>query len=196
MLQALIPLALQFVPGLVGAAFGKNAESVAASVGEAAQAVFGTDDKDKIEKAIAADPKLAWAFKEKLLDLRDREGQREHDERMAELKGVENAREMFKSGGQGVASNLAYVTVAAFFVINGAMLWGYYALLTQGVQIKNPELVIAIANAVGLLAGFINSKAEQVYGFFFGSSVSARANAQAAGAALGDIAKKATGAGR
>lgn len=193
MLQALIPLALQFVPGLVGAAFGKNAAAVAASVGEAAQSVFGTDDKDKIEKAIAADPKLAWAFKEKLLDLRDREGQREHDERMAEMEGVKNARDLFKNGGQQVASNLAYVTVAAFFVINGAMLWGYYALLTQGVAIKNPELTIAIANAVGLLAGFINSKAEQVYGFFFGSSVSARANAAAAGAALGDIAKKAAG---
>jgi hypothetical protein len=191
MLQALIPLALQFVPGLVGAAFGKNAEAVAASVGEAAQAVFGTDDKDKIEKAIAADPKLAWAFKDKLLDLRDRENQRAHDERMAELGDVSNARELFKSGGQSVSSNLAYVTVGAFFVINGAMLWGYYALLTQGVAIKNPELTIAIANAVGLLAGFINSKAEQVYGFFFGSSVSARANAQATSAALGDIAKKA-----
>lgn len=193
MLQALIPLALQFVPGLVGAAFGKNAEAVAASVGEAAQAVFGTDDKDQIEKAIAADPKLAWAFKEKLLELRDRESQREHDERMAELEGVKNARELFKSGGQGVASNLAYVTVAAFFVINGAMLWGYYALLTQGVQIKNPELVIAIANAVGLLAGFINSKAEQVYGFFFGSSVSARSNAAQTSAALADIARKSGG---
>jgi hypothetical protein len=196
MLPALIPLALQFVPGLVGAAFGKHAEAVATAVGEAAKTVFGTDDKDQIEKAIASDPALAMRFKEKLLDLRDRESQRAHDERMGELKDLENARDLFKNGGQSVSSNLAYVTVTAFFIINGAMLWGYYALLTQGVQIKNPELVIAIANAVGLLAGFINSKAEQVYGFFFGSSVSARSNAQAAGAALGDIAKKAAGAGR
>ena len=193
MLQALIPLALQFVPGLVGAVFGKNAETVAAAVGEAAQTVFGTGDKDEIEKAIARDPALAMRFKERLLDLRDREAQREHEERLAELKDVENARAQFQNGGQEVASNLAYVTVAAFFVTNGLMLWGYYALLTQGVQIKNPELTIAIANAVGLLAGFINSKAEQVYGFFFGSSVSARANAQATSAALGDIAKKAAG---
>jgi hypothetical protein len=189
----LIPLALQLLPGLAGAIFGKNGEAVAKTVTEVATSVFGTDDKDAVETAIAKDPTLALRFKEKLLDVRDKEADRAHQERLAELGDVQDARQLFRNGGQNVSSNLAYITVAAFFVINGTMLWGYYALMTQGVQIKNPELVIAIANAVGMLAGFVNSKAEQVYGFFFGSSVSARANAQATSNALGEIAKKASG---
>ena len=189
----LIPLALQLLPGLAGAIFGKNGEAVAKTVTEVATEIFGTDDKDAVETAIAKDPTLALRFKEKLLDVRDKEAERAHQERLAELGDVQDARQLFRNGGQNVSSNLAYITVAAFFVINGTMLWGYYALMTQGVQIKNPELVIAIANAVGMLAGFVNSKAEQVYGFFFGSSVSARANAQATSNALGEIAKKASG---
>jgi hypothetical protein len=43
------------------------------------------------------------------------------------------------------------------------------------------------------VAGFVNAKTDMVYGFFFGSSVSARSNAAATASTLSEIARKATG---
>ncbi len=188
----LIPLALSVLPSLAGWAFGKNAEGVAKSVAQAAVSIFGTDEPEAIEKAIAANPELAWKFKDKLLAIKDKEADRAHAERMAEFKNTDGARDLYVKVGGMTVPILAVTTVVLFFVSNGAMLYGLHALMTKGIDIKNVELAIAAAGLVGNIQGFINSKTDIGYNFFFGSSVSARSNAQATQAAMADIAKSAT----
>jgi len=186
----LLGLAANLLPSLASWAFGKTGEAVATAVAGAAQDIFGTDDKDAIEKSIAANPELAFRFKEKLLDIRDREAARAHTERLAELNDGKDARSMFVKVGGLTVPALSLTTVVLFFISNGMMLIGLYFLLSGGkIEVKNVELWIAAAGIVGQIMGYINAKTDQVYGFYYGSTVSARSNAQASQTAVADIAK-------
>jgi hypothetical protein len=188
----LVALATSLVPSLAGWIFGKGGEAVAETVVDAAKHLFGTDDKDEIEKAIAAKPELAWEFKSKLLDIRDREAERAHMERMKEIDDIQNARAAQASTQSAVTPTIAISTVILFFVSNGLILVGAYFAMTSSIEVKNVELALAVAAIVGGVVTNVNSKADQVFGFFFGSSVSARSNSQATQVALADIAKAAT----
>lgn len=192
MAAPLVGLALSVVPSLAGLLFGKTGQVVTEQVLDAAKGIFGTDDKDEIERAIAAKPELAWEFKSKLLDIRDKEAQREHDERMAELEDKKNARATQQATNSKVTPTIAIATVILFFVSNGLILTGAYFALTSGIEVKNVELALAVAAIVGGIVTNVNAKADQVFGFFFGSSVSARSNAQQTQTALADIAKAVT----
>lgn len=191
MIPALVALAANIVPALAGHLFGKTGETVTTAVIDAAKSVFGTDNPDAITAAISKDPALALAFKSELLKIQEAAARRSHELMLAEIEDAKSARSLYRDASQSAVNTLALITVAAFFLINGLLLYGYYLLLTDGVRIINIEIALAVANAVGVLAGFINSKAELVYGFFFGSSMSGRANSMAATAALNDVAKQA-----
>lgn len=189
-LQALVT---SVVPAIAKHLFGAGGEQVAKHVVDAAVDVFGSSDEREIEKAIARDPALAMQFKLRILEISDRENERKHQVALAELADVKSARDMQSVTQGNTVPSLAIGTVLLFFAANGAMLYGAFFLLTSGLQIKNVELAIAVAGFVGNIAGFLNSKTDMVYSFFFGSSVSARANSAATAATLADIAKKATG---
>lgn len=189
---AIVGLATSLLPSIAGWIFGKTGETVTGHVLDAAKEIFGTEDKDQIEQAIAANPELAFRFKEKLLDIRDREAERAHKERMAEFQDVQNARSAQTGPHATVTPTIAVSTVLLFFISNALILWGAYKAMTSGIEVKNVELALAVSAIVGGIVTNVNSKADQVYGFFFGSSVSARSNAHATQTALADIAKAVT----
>lgn len=189
-LQALVT---SVVPSIAKHLFGSGGETIAKEVIGAAKDVFGTDDEREIEKAIARDPNLALQFKMRVLEISDKESERKHQLVIEELNDVKNARALQQATNGNTVPALAVSTVLLFFVSNGLMLYGAYKLLTTGIQVKNTDLAIAVAGFVGQVAGFVNAKTDMVYGFFFGSSVSARSNAANTSSALADIAKKATG---
>lgn len=65
---------------------------------------------------------------------------------------------------------LGISTIAAFGVLMGFLLWGCYLILTRGIDIKDPGTVAVVASTVGTVVGYLASNAQQVYGYFFGSS--------------------------
>lgn len=188
---ALLPIIEKVAPWLARKLGGEDAGDLAKEAVGTIGAMFGTTDKDVIEAAIAADPNLALKFKTTMLELQDRELQRAHDRAIAELDDVKNARGSYASVGGATVPGLAWITVVLFFVSNGMVLFGAYKLLTVGVKVSNTDLAIAVAGLIGNIQGYVNAKTDLVYGFFFGSSTSARANAVNMASTLGDIAKKA-----
>lgn len=188
-LQALVT---SLVPAAAKHLFGSGGEAVAKEIVGVATEVFGSNDEREIEKAIAKDPALAMQFKLRVMEIADKESERKFQLIVEELNDVKNARAMQQATNGNTVPSLALATVLLFFVSNGLMLYGAYMLLTTGINVKNTDLAVAVAGFVGQVAGFVNAKTDMVYGFFFGSSVSARSNAANTSNALADIAKKAT----
>jgi len=178
----LLPLIAQFVPGIVGSIFGSNAGEVTKAVTNAAVEVFGTDDKNEIERAIAADPAKALEFKSKLLDIQDREAQRQHAERMAEIGDTANARATF--GGDNKVFWLGVIILGIFGAVTGGSLWGAFLILTDGLKIKDPGTVAAVFTMIGSTVSGVGALAGMVVGYFYGSSRSSQQKTAQMGDAL------------
>jgi hypothetical protein len=65
---------------------------------------------------------------------------------------------------------LACAILATFGIVMGLSLWGAYALLTGGLPIKDASVIGISAGLVGTIIGYTAANAQQVVGFFFGSS--------------------------
>lgn len=187
----------KIVPGLAGVLFGPAGTLVANGVMEAAKAVFGddVDGADALERAIAADPGKALEFKSKLLEIQDAERQRQHDERMAEIGDGQNARNAFIATRSRTVPALTIITAVMFFVFNGTALYAMWALFNRTVHINPEDVQIALfaAGTFGSILTYVNSKAEQVWGFFFGSSHSSAQKTEAMSSSLTDALKQAVG---
>ena len=176
LVNPLLGLAVDLVPSIVGLFAGDKAEAKTATAVTAvtaiAKTVFSTDDPNAIQTAIASDPNLAFQFKMKVMEYESDERQRQHDEFMAELQDIANARSMYVSTQESrhITNGLAYVTVAIFFVTNGLTLWGAGYLMIKGGDFKNMDIALVVANLIGNITGWVNAKTDVVYNFFFGSS--------------------------
>lgn len=197
-LARLASVAGKLVPGIAGLLFGPVGAGVAGGVVAAAKAVFGDDaaaDPDALEAAIAADPSAALAFKSKLLDVQAAELERQHQERMAELRDKEGARGMYVATRSPIVSVMAVLTVLLFFVTNGLALYGVFYLLTEPINIDESDMPFALvaASTAGTILGWVNSKADLVWAFFFGASRGSDAKTDAMSGALADALKAAAG---
>ncbi len=184
-IAALIPLIGQLLPDLIGHLFGPNKEAVAQKVVDVTSAVFGTTDPMAI-KAAMADPNKALDYKMKLADIQNAENQRLHDERMAELQDVANARTSFSANAS--VFWLGIVVLVLSYAIVAAVGYGMYVLLTEGLKIQNVNTVALVFGVIGSLAQFALSEAGQVTRFFFGSSAGSAAKTDQFGAALSKLA--------
>lgn len=177
----LIGLAAQFLPSIIGWAFGDDAEKVTTGVVDAAREVFGTDDPDAIPTAIAKDPALAMQFKAKLLDIQADAQKRAHELAMAtlanqreqmtrEIEDKASARVAF-SQNQGVLV-LGMVQVIGFILVAAAVVYGAFAFLIGSVSLqgKDPGTVALIASIISSTLTLLGTMAMQPNGFFYGSS--------------------------
>lgn len=180
----LIPLIGAFAPSLVKMLLGDTAGELTKKVVDTAQDIFGSDDPNVIEKAIAKDPNLALTFRMKLLDIQDAESQRQHQLRIEEIKDIQNARGLY-SQSQAIVNVMTISTVVIFFAVNVSALYGCYILLTlpKG-QLQINEFTLAVAGMVGTIIGYVNSKSDVVWNFFFGSSHSSQAKSEAMSASM------------
>lgn len=170
MLPLLLPIIGTFAPGIIKYLFGDNAGSVAENVINVAKGIFGSDDPREIEKSIASNPQLALEFKTRLMEIEDQERQRIHEQRMAELRDVQSAREMQMTTSSHTAPALAWITLGIFACTMAFVSYGCFILLTKGLRIDNVELAVAVSNMIGMIVGWVNAKADMVYGYYFGSS--------------------------
>jgi hypothetical protein len=65
---------------------------------------------------------------------------------------------------------LGCVILMTFAVVMGAALYGSYALLIGKLPVENAAVVGMVAGFVGTIIGYVGANAQQVVGFFFGSS--------------------------
>ena len=151
----LIPIVASLLPSAVKWLAGDDAGQMTEKVINAAQDLFGTDDPEKIEAAIARDPSLALQFKSKLLDIQDAESQRRHIERVKELDDLANARGREIALRDKTPAVLAYGVTIGFFGILAYM-------IARGV----PEG----SEALYIMLGALGAAWSNVVGYYYGSS--------------------------
>ena len=101
------------------------------------------------------------------------------------LADVQNARQtMGKDAGVfwlGIAILLTFTSVMS------AVLWGSFQLLTGGITIKDVAVVAAVSGLIGSVVGYTAANAQQVVGYFFGSSQGSKAKTDALAAAITNV---------
>ena len=192
-IMGILGLAAKAVPTIAGWFGGKDAEKVTKDVVDSVSGLFGTTDPKEIEKKIAAQPELWVQWQSKLAEIQDKASQRQHEERMAEFADVVDARKLQASTNSKTVPVLAIITVAAFFIVNGVALYGGYYLISHDIQLKNIEFALACATTMGTILGWVNSKADMVWGFFFGSSKGSEDKTTAMSASITGLLKKSIG---
>jgi hypothetical protein len=166
----LLPILTTIAPWLARQVFGEGGAEIAQSVTQIATQVFGTDDPQAIEQAIASDPSKAFEFKKLALELQDREMQRQHDERMAEIGDKANARGSF-ANNRGVLA-LGMVQVVGYIGVVAAVVWGAFEFLTGTATLegKDPGTVAVVASIISASVTQLGNMAMQPNGFFYGAS--------------------------
>lgn len=82
---------------------------------------------------------------------------------------------------------LGVVVLGTFAVIMGASLYGAYALLTGKLPVTNAAVIGMVAGFVGTIIGYASANAQQVVGFFFGSSKGSEQKSEAMSAAFTQV---------
>lgn len=74
---------------------------------------------------------------------------------------------------------LGCIILLTFGMLIFGSLWGAFLLITGGIEPKDPGVVSTVTGLVGTLIGYAAANAQQVIGFFFGSSSSSERNSSA-----------------
>ena len=174
----LIPIAGSLIANLVPELFKlfgteKQAE-VATKVMDIAWSVTGINDPDEAAKAIAADPTIAHQFKTAVLNQQTALEELAFRREKMYVDDVQDARKY----RDDKVFWLGVIVLGSFMTIMGLTLWGLYALTTKQFQI-DPALIAAVFGLVGSIIGYFAANAQQVVGYFFGSSSGSKQNGDA-----------------
>lgn len=82
---------------------------------------------------------------------------------------------------------LGVVVLATFAAVMGTSLYGAYALLTGKLPVSNAAIVGMVAGFVGTIIGYVSANAQQVVGFFFGSSKGSEQKSEAMSSAFTQV---------
>jgi hypothetical protein len=95
------------------------------------------------------------------------------DQNKAYLADTQNARAMYINSDATQKKRtfiLGIILLAIFFsMMLLQIVWGY-KLITEGVAIRDPAMIGFISSTLGNVSGYVAAYAQQVVGFFFGSS--------------------------
>ena len=104
------------------------------------------------------------------------------EETKAYIGDVQGSREKF-AANQGVFK-LGIVILLVFSASVGLSMWGAYLLLSGGITIKDIGIVAAVFSFLGTIVGYMAANAQQVVGYFFGSSKGSGDNREALAASV------------
>lgn len=167
----------------IGAAATGGVPSLLTMAAGAVADALGVDvepSKEGIEDAVRnATPEQILALKQADNDfkLKAQAMGFEHEEEIARLKldetkafvaDTSDARHTF--GQNERVFWLGAVVLLTFAVLAGFSLYGSYLILTKGVQGLDVGTVAAVATFIGSVIGYCAANAQQVIGYFFGSS--------------------------
>lgn len=167
----------------IGAAATGN---VPVLIGLAAKSVGDAIGVDIPADVVAITKAVANATPEQLALLQEKENEFKlkcqalgfsHEEEMASI-GLEEVKVYTADTQDARAKNaqnksvfwLGVVVLLSFAGSMGAALYGSYGLLTGGIVVKDVGIVAAVFGFLGTIIGALAGNAQQVIGFFFGSS--------------------------
>lgn len=176
-----IPALIGLAANAVSNATGKSVEPSQAAI---ATAVANASPEEIMKLKVADDElkvkmqALGFAHEEEIkkLDLQ---------EQQIYVEDTSDARHSFAQA-QGVFW-LGIAILLTFAVLMGAVLWGCYAMITGGLHIQDAGTVAVIFTLIGTVVGYLASNAQQVVGFFFGSSHGSQAKSDAISNAIGKL---------
>lgn len=84
------------------------------------------------------------------------------------LEDVQDARK--HNAGNADVLTMGIIILVAWALLMGGTLWALYEMLVGGIQIKDVGVVATVFTVLGSLVGYVSNVAQQVVGFFFGSS--------------------------
>jgi hypothetical protein len=185
-----VGLGVKYLPELVSYLFGDNAGEVAKDVGGIIKNVTGATTLDGAEAALSANPALIAELRKQALEIKDREKERRHVERLAEMKSAgELAVQHFQDTSSARATfgqnqdviKLAKWLLASFAIVSLACIGGCFAVLGGVIKVDpgNVGLIAAVFGFLGTIFGAIAGAAMVVVSFFFGSSQVADAHSNA-----------------
>lgn len=186
MIELALSLA-KFAPDLVGLLKGSSkAQEVAQKAVEIAKAVTGEQDGDSALNAISASPEMALKYKQAILDNKVELDKLALQKEQMYIDDTKDAREKFSQHEH--IFWLGVVILFTFAVGMVAVLSASFYLIQGGIKIDGNALA-AVMGLVGSVIGYLAANAQQVIGFFFGSSVGSRNNSSALVNAVENIGK-------
>jgi hypothetical protein len=82
---------------------------------------------------------------------------------------------------------LGAVILATFAISIGMAMWGAYLLLSGGITVKDVGMVAAVFSFLGTMVGYMAANAQQVVGYYYGSSKGSGDNREALSASIGQL---------
>lgn len=173
----LIPLLLGLAPTVASWILGDKTGSAVEKVTSIARDVLGTDSPDAIERAVAADPNAALAFKQAVIQAEADARRNELEALKAQLADVQSARSQtveLAKVGSAIAWGAPLVSVLVTL--------GFFGMLYLVLRKEVPEGSQQIAN---IMLGSLGASFTAVIGYWVGSS----AGSAAKDATLGKLLK-------
>ena len=145
----------------------------------------GTMTPEIIAAVRAADQKHAETMGQQGIDLKKLNADHELAMVQTFTGDTQDARKTF--GQQKAIFWLGVIVLIIFAVTMTAVLYACYSLLNGGITIKDVSVVAAIAGMVGSVVGYVAANAQQVVGYFFGSSAGSSSKTDAMGDAVSKL---------
>lgn len=167
----------------IGAAATGNVPALITMAAREVSDALGVEVKpeaDAIAQAVAnATPDQVLALREREMAFKERMQSMgfQHEEELAKI-GLQETKAFIEdtadarskhAGDRGVFW-LGIAVLATFAFTMSGCLYGAYQILTGGITIKDVAAVAAVSGFVGSIVGYIAANAQQVIGYFFGSS--------------------------
>lgn len=161
-----LTLATQFAPSLIKWMTGSDkAEQVAQKAIEIAKEVTGTTTGDEAIKALQADPNLVLAYRKAVLDQELEFRRIALAETQAYIDDTQDARKYRddKTFWLGISVLSIYAVILLVVILGLGLVLTGKITMAEGV-------FAAVTGLIGAIVSRIDSNAQQVIGFFFGSS--------------------------
>jgi hypothetical protein len=176
-LKALAPTIATAIGGPVGGFAVK-------ALGEVFGVEFGSKD-EALEAVKSATPEQLLAMKQADQSFALQMKSLGIDVFKLEVADKQSAREHFSKDGK--VFWLGVVVLMTFAATVGAACFGAFHILTGGMAIKDLGVVAAVFGFLGTIIGYVAANAQQVIGYFFGSSQSGEDNGKAMAAAFAKL---------
>lgn len=131
---------------------------------EVAAAITSGLSPDALVKMREADNAFKQRMKELDIDVMKLNQQTE----LAYLDDVKNARQT--SGANRAVFWLGIAILATFGTLMGFVMYGSFQLLTGGIVLKDVAVASVVSGLIGTVIGYVAGNAQQVVGYYFGSS--------------------------
>lgn len=161
------------------------------AVGALSNALFGTPDKTEQEVAAEiskATPEQLMAMKKADQEFEIKMKEMDIDLTKSYIADTSDARHTF--GANNRVFWLGMSILITFTIIIGLVLYGCYRITTGTFQVKDAGIFATATGLVGTITGYVAGNAQQVVGYFFGSSAGSAEKTNAMSQAINQIAKK------